>query len=271
VYAHALLVLAYISAEAAARRRYRMKQWVKNIFRSRAERAADQLNDANSTVEETEASLRAELETTAMEHSVAQNHLADLVQSKAPKEDIVEQARRVKHIKGSMESKRKLLGNMHREKQQLVDTSLNSRVTAAMRTSVEAQRALIKAQCEGEDEDIADILDEIDEHREDTKDLTDRLGAMGGNDDSDLMHDDDFSAEVIVAAMGWQVDKNDARLVSDIHDLIASGPQEAYKDGGAQPEGPALVFPDAPQTQSVVRPRQTVSSTEQNGGVRWNF
>jgi hypothetical protein len=248
-----------------------MKKWMQRIFRNREERASDKVKDANSTVEDVEDSLRAELDTVAMEFSAAQNHLADLVREKAPKEDIIEQARRVKQVKASMDSKRKLLGNMHREKQQLVDTSLNSRVTSAMRTSVEAQRAMLRAQCEGEEEDISDILDEIDEHREDTRDLTDRLGGMGGNDDADQMHEDDFSAEVIVAAMGWQIDANDAKLVDDIQNLIVAGPQAAYKDGGAAAEATTIVFPDAPQTQSAVRPRKANPSDAQGGGMRWNF
>ena len=242
---------------------------MQRIFRNREERASDQVKDANSTVEAAEDSLRTELETVTMEHEAAQNHLADLVQSKAPKEDIVEQARRVKQVRSSMESKRKLLGNMHREKQQLVDTTLNSRVTSAMRTSVEAQRAMLRAQCEGDQEDISDILDEIDEHRDDTKDLTERLGGMGGNDDADLTHDDEFSAEVIASTMGWQVDAKDAMLVEDIQSLIVAGPRAAYKAEGAPAEAASLIFPDAPQTQGAVRPRRTTPS--EGGDLRWNF
>ena len=192
-----------------------------SIFKDATTKANDAMQEAQSRVDSVEEGLQKDIVQLNKELALHKGILTQLVQSRAQKAEIIQQTRRVRGVEKQMQQKRNLLGNMHRERQQLSSAAANTSVAQAMKESVDAQRMLVQISCDGADLD--DLLDEVDEHRLDTADLAERLGAMGGDDDGDLVDEQAFDADEVMSALGWQTDHGDMLLVDEIQHRLKIG------------------------------------------------
>lgn len=195
------------------------KPWWRRIFKNDSAKAEQAVSEAIQQVTETELHIQDELDSLHNEHSSQRTLLQRLVQARALKPEIMAQTQRVKSIAKQIVQKKKLLGNMHRERQQLDAVATNSGVAVAMKASVEAQRKLLTVTTDGDS--IDGLLDDVDEYRQETSDMAERLGAMGGMECDDFEESDDaFSSEEIMRAMGWQPSFDDDLLVEEIHAMV---------------------------------------------------
>ena len=231
--------------------------WLKSIFASKQRKAESSLREASSAVDDIEATIESQIALLQREHHMHQGVLAQMVQQKAPKERLMKQTAIVKRVEKQLRAKQNVLANVHRERHQLADSDTNSRVAGALKKSVEAQRKLSELTLGGE-EALDDILDEASERRDDTRDITQRLGEMGEESD-DEVHESEFNAEDVIAALGWQTNSDDSLLTDTVNCHFQHTIQDAIGDPAAQTEAvhavPAtlpedLVFPEVPIEQT---------------------
>lgn len=213
--------------------------------------AEGEVNKAKEQVLETKEEIGRQLQELTQQQQMLQGMLQAAVRRGAPKKELMELSQKIKHTEKNITTKRRLVGNMHREEQQLADAVSNSRMASAMVHSLEAQRQLQKVQFEGKEEDLEDILDEIEEHRDTTRDLSDRLAAQGGDSDEELFDEQTFSASDVVAALGMRTDKADDILLGEISGQMSA---EWQRQADALPHSlhdledsnATYVLPDAP-------------------------
>lgn len=190
--------------------------WWGRLFKNKATKAEQAVSAAIEQVAATEVQLQGELDALHSEHQAQRTLLQRLVQARALKSEIMSQTQKVKLIGKQLVQKKKLLGNMHRERQQLDAVTTNTGVAVAMKASVDAQKKLLTMTTQGEG--IDDLLDDVDEYRQETSDVAERLGAMGVADQCDLEEDETtFSSTEILEAMGWQPLGSDDLLVDEMH------------------------------------------------------
>lgn len=198
--------------------------WFGRLFKNNATKAEQAVSAAIEQVAATEVQLQGELDELHSEHRAQRILLQRLVQARALKPEIMAQTQKVKSIGKQLVQKKRLLGNMHRERQQLDAVTTNTGVAVAMKASVDAQKKLLTMTTDGEG--IDDLLDDVDEYRQETSDVAERLGAMGVADHCELEEDETtFSSNEILEAMGWQPSISDDLLVEEMHALVGqTGP-----------------------------------------------
>ena len=193
-----------------------MKNWWKQVSsgwdkESRAQREVDEAKERVSHVTST---VRKDVDAMERQLLMQQGLLQRSVHQGAPRAQLIDMTKKIKHLQRQLVGKKRLVGNMGREERQLTDAYTNAQVAAAMMQSVEAQKKMEKLCLGGRDaEEMDDVLDEIDEHREATSDLTDRLAARGGDDNEDIFDDYSFSDKDLMGALGMTTN---ARADSDL-------------------------------------------------------
>ena len=235
--------------------------WLKSIFASKQRKAESSLREASSAVDEVEATIESQIALLQREHHMHQGVLAQMVQQKAPKDRLMKQTTIVKRVEKQLRAKQNVLANVHRERHQLADSDTNSRVAGALKKSVEAQRKLTELTLGG-DEALDDILDEASERRNDTKDITHQLGEMAEESDDDV-HESDFNAEDVIAALGWQTNGDDSLLTDTVNCHFQHTVQNAMGDRAVSAHAEATHNVAATLPEDLVFPEVPIEQTQQ--------
>ena len=231
-----------------------MKSWWKRVSsgwdkQSRAER---EVAEAQCKVEDVTGNIRKSVETMERQLMLQQGMLQRALQQGAPRSALVDLTKKVQQLQRDLAKKKRLVGNMGREGQQLNDAYTNAQVAAAMMRSVEAQKKMQKLWLGGRDADEMDeILDDIEEHRDATADLTDRLAAKGGDDEADIFDEDAFCDEDIMAALGMNTRESDTELLTSTRRKMAEGWQNLAE---ATPTKHFNIDPAAPMLNTTTLP-----------------
>lgn len=263
-----------------------LKQKTEKLFKSKEVDARESMDEAQSNTEEIGQELRSEIQTLAFELETLQRQLAHEVHNNGSIDRITELTRRIKMLQRNLDAKRRLLSNMEKEKQQLIDASVNLKVTKAMKNSLDAQKKLAKIHFDDEEGEIDSLLDDIDEHRSETRDLTDRLGQFGVDSDDQIADSSDLQPDDVLAAMGYSTSKQEhktmttlkknygdilkAEFLSDMalqqqakHASQMSSPKEA-EDLDNDMETSSIHSMEFPQAPSSIQIKSKVDNTSQN-------
>lgn len=254
----------------------REMNWLRRVFSSDEAKADLAVESARENVDKVEVSIRAEMDTLEREFALHKGLLANMVQSNEPKQKIMQQTRRVNSLQKQLSLKTNLLGNMHRERQQLASANTNTKVAKAMQQSVEAQKQLMRVNCDGEDVD--ELLDEVEDHRAETVDLAERLGAMG--DEEDDIYDAEFTPDDVVGALGWQTEESEGLFVEKIKTKMGMKVEGDILASGGEADG-LQHFPNVPQSEPTAKMlseatfeagrRGEAGMRQRHGNSSWQF
>ena len=240
---------------------------VRNMFKSRKDRADEAVQKARQKSDQVEEHLRNEIHAAEVDIALLQSRLAQCLQTMAPKAEVMNITKRIKQNQKKKRQAEGKLANVHKESQQLTDATLNLEVIQTMNESLEAQKMLQQAVCDKDIDDLDELIDDIEEKREETSELGERLGSLGIDDD-DIYDDTTMDEKDVMDALGYAVQKEDQKYFAQVkrqieitHDI-----QKSYLDQQTAPETPIDEgsFPQVPK----VKPRNTTLQENRTG---WNW
>lgn len=242
-----------------------MKAWLSDMISSKSEQVETAMSKATNKVNTVAEGIEKECSELIVKKQLNQSLLVKMVNESRPTEEIIKQTGQVKMIEKTLKSKQNLLGNMKREHQQLASAKTNTDVALAMKESVDAQRLLVRVNCD--EADLDDLLDDVDEYRQETVSLAERLGAMGGDDDADLVDPTKFDPKDILAAMGQRTDQKEQFMVDELKEQLAQNCTMSEHSHLEYKPDVSYILPSAPLAEDVAVPeRENVKSNNS-----WNF
>ena len=253
-----------------------MKAWFQKMTgrKTEEELAKEELSRVRADVSDLHKGINDDVNMMQQKLVLTRAALQQAVDRNAPREELMTLTKKVKHLMSQMAIKQKLLGNVMREDEQLLDTHTNSQVLATMKKSNETQKMMRKVYLGANEDDPEDILDDIDDHREDTKKLTERLAHDGGIDDADIFDAAAFDEHEVLAALGLQqrnsVDTklNDRikekmfdinRPLETSHDVDNHIAIDQFNVSNQSSGGAIGLFPDVPVSQPIRQAKQNVT------------
>lgn len=214
------------------------------------------LQRARQEIAEVEQLLQEDLREQSERLGVAQRQLRMLVAQRAPKASLQAATRQIlvtnrratvtpcqQAQQRDLLDTEKRIGNAARERKQLADVQNNTQMVTALKRSAEAQQYARQK----EYGDIDDMLDDIEENRGDTKELSARLA--GGDDEHDLVDQDDLDMDAVLAAMGEKVQHSDDVLARDVARCLGVLPRSG--DGEHVAAAEPLIMPTPPSATNL--------------------
>lgn len=242
-----------------------MKAWFSEMISSKSEKVETAMLNAAKKVTIVADGIEKECSELKAKHQLNQSILLQMINDSRPTQDIIKQTGKVKLIEKTLRSKINLLGNMNREHQQLSSAKTNTDVALAMKESVDAQRLLVRVNCD--EADLDDLLDDVDDYRQETVSLAERLGAMGGDDDADLHDDAAFDTDAIMSAMGRRTDQKEQFKVDELRSQLAQSDAIDYNVNSNLGHDISYILPDAPIIANLTSPsRENIQHSNE-----WNF
>lgn len=242
-----------------------MKAWFSEMISSKSERVETAMSNAAKKVTSVADEIEKECSELKSKHQLNQSVLLQMVNDSRPTQDIIKQTNKVKMIEKTLRAKTNLLGNMNREHQQLSSAKTNTDVALAMKESVDAQRLLVRVNCD--EADLDELLDDVDDYRQETVSLAERLGAMGGDDDADLTDDTIFDTDAIMSAMGRRTDCKEQFRVDELRIQLAQNSTIDPNVNSDFENDISYILPDAPSIANT----PSASGANNSHTNEWNF